>query len=184
MDTNMTTATQKPLSELERQYHDVAALYDLAEELAATVDTKLTKDNAAQMKLVDPLIETIAYSADVLSEEFISLCETQGGNKAAKKAASKSRIETAMRKIYVAMHEYSARAAGVTQNAVGGFRNLADPIVEKIKRQMETIVANFLDFLTLSLDRIMQKHDIDELKQRHERVALMLHTMSVQQGAS
>jgi hypothetical protein len=178
MEVSKAMATMKPISELEQKYNDVVALYDLAEELAATVDTKLTKDNAAQMGLVDPLIEAIAYSADVLSEEFIALCE----GKAAKKAAAKSRIETAMRKIYVAMHEYSARATKVTQNAVGGFRNLADPVVEKIKRQMETIVANFLDFLTLSLDRIMQKHDIDELKQRHERVALMLHTMSVQQG--
>jgi glutamate-1-semialdehyde aminotransferase len=172
-------ATQKTMSELEQKYNDVVALYDLAEELAATVDTKLTKDNAAQMDLVDPLIEAIAYSTDILSEEFITLCE---GNKA-KKAAAKSKIETAMRKIYVAMHEYGVRATKVTQNAVGGFRNLADPIVEKIKRQMEKVVANFLEFIQLSLDRIMQKHDIDELKQRHERVALMLHTMSVQQGS-
>lgn len=174
----MALAVEKSMSEMERKYNEVAELFGIAEELASTVDNTFIRDHKAQMNLVEPLIDTIAESADILTEEYIALLE--GANK----PSSKTRIESAMRKIYVAMHEYGVRASRVTQNAVGNIRNLADPIVEKLKRQMETIVANFMEFVQLSLDRVMQKHDIEELKQRHERIAMMLHSQSVGQGAN
>ena len=174
----MAMVAQQSLTELEQKYNDVVELFSIAEELASTVDNTFIRDHAAQMKLVEPLMEAIADSADVLSEEYIAVIE------GTKKTTSKTRIESAMRKIYVAMHEYSARASRVTQNAVGNIRNLADPIVDKLKRQMETIVANFMEFVKLSLDRVMQKHDIEELKERHERIAIMLHAQTVGQGAN
>jgi len=85
-----------------------------------------------------------------------------------------------MRKIYIAIHQYSADAKRIGKGAV----NLADVLVERTRRQMETIVANFMEFVKLSLDRIMQKHEIDELKQRHDRIAMMLHAQAVGQGAN
>lgn len=174
----MAHAAEQTLSELEQKYNDVAELFSTAEELASTVDNTFIRDHGAQMKLVEPLIEVVAESADVLTEEYIALLEGQ------KKPSSKTRIEAAMRKIYVAMGEYNARAARTTQNAVGNIRNLADPIVEKLKHQMETIISHFMEFVKLSLSNIMQKHDIEELKQRHERIALMLHSQTVGQGAN
>lgn len=174
----MALAAEKSMSELEQKYNEVAELFSIAEELASTVDNTFIRDPKSQMNLVEPLINTIAESADILTEEYIALLE------GSKQPSSKTRIESAMRKIYVAMHEYSARAGRVTQNAVGNIRNLADPIVEKLKRQMETIVANFMEFVKLSLDRVMQKHDIEELKERHERIALMLHAQTLGQGAN
>jgi hypothetical protein len=164
------------MNEMEKKYNEITELFSLAEELASTVDHKNTLDNALQMQLVEPLMETLAESGDILTDEFIACCE----GKAAKKPASKSRIEGAMRKIYIAMHEYGARVALINKGAV----NLADAIVEKVKRQMETVVANFMEFIKLSLDRIMQKHDIDELKQRHDRIAMMLHAQALGQGAN
>lgn len=174
----MALALEKSMTEMEQKYNEVAELYSIAEEFASTVDNTFIRDHKAQMNLVEPLIDTVAESADILTEEYIALLE------GAKKPTSKTRIESAMRKIYVAMNEYSARASRVTQNAVGNIRNLADPIVEKLKRQMETIVANFMEFVKLSLDRVMQKQDIEELKERHERIALMLHTQTIGQGAN
>ncbi len=174
----MSNLAEKNISELEQKYNDVTELFSIAEEFASTVDNTFIRDHAAQMKLVEPLIDAIAESADILTEEYIAVIEGQ------KKPSGKTRIESAMRKIYVAIHEYNARAARTTQNAVGNIRNLADPIVEKLKRQMETIVANFMEFVKLSLDRVMQKHDIEELKERHERIAIMLHAQTIGQGAN
>lgn len=174
----MALALEKSMTELEQKYNEVAELYSVAEAFASTVDNTFIRDHKAQMNLVEPLIDTIAESADILTEEYIALLE------GTKKPASKTRIEGAMRKIYVAMNEYSVRVSRVTQNAVGNIRNLADPIVEKLKRQMETIVANFMEFVKLSLDRVMQKQDIEELKERHERIAMMLHAQTIGQGAN
>lgn len=162
----------KKMEELEQKYEQITELFALAEDLASTVDSKATLNPMVQMQLVEPLIATIGDSADILTEEYIALCEG--------KAAKKPQIESAMRKIYVAIHEYGARAAKYGK----GVANLADPIIEKLKRQMETIVANFMELAKLSLDRIMQKHDIDELKQRHDRIAVLLHQQALGQGAS
>ena len=168
----MAQAALKSMNEMEQKYYDITALFALAEDIAATVDNPATKDPMSQMMLVEPLIDTLAESADVLTEEYIALCEG--------KSAKKSRIETAMRKIYIAIHQYSADAKRIGKGAV----NLADVLVERTRRQMETIVANFMEFVKLSLDRIMQKHEIDELKQRHDRIAMMLHAQAVGQGAN
>lgn len=173
----MALVKEKTMSELEQRYNDITELFTIGDDLASTVDNTFIKDHAAQMKLVDPLITAIVDSADELSEEFIALCE----GKTKKQTSSKSRIEASLRKIYIAMHEYAARVERVGQNAVGNIRNLADPIVEKLKRQMEIIVANFMEMLSLSLDRIMQKQDIEELKERQIRISLMLHAQTLGQ---
>ena len=170
----MNNTARKTMSEMETKYHEITELFSLAEELASTVDNPFTLNKEQQMELVEPLIDTIADSADVLTDEFIAVCE----GKAAKRKPSTARIETAMRKIYIAMHDYSAQAKKLSH----GLANIADPVVEKIKRQMETVVANFMEFVKLSLDRIMQKHEIDEMKQRHERISLMLHAQAIGQG--
>lgn len=162
--------TAKSMNELEQKYHAITELFALAEELATTVEHASTTNPMVQMQLVEPLIEALGDSADVLTDEYIALCEG--------KAAKKPRIEGAMRKIYMAMHEYGVRAAKYAKSAA----NIADVTVEKIKRQMETIVANFMEFVKLSLDRIMQKHDIEELKQRHDRIATMLHQQAMGQA--
>lgn len=176
----MALAVKKTMSELEQRYNDITELFAISDDLASTVDNTFIRDHAAQMKLVEPLINTVADAADELSEEFIALCE----GKTKKQTSSKSRIETSLRKIYIAMHEYAARVERVGQNAVGNIRNLADPIVEKLKRQMEVIVANFMEMLSLSLERIMQKHDIEELKERQIRISLMLHAQTQAKGGN
>ena len=56
-------------------------------------------------------------------------------------------------------------------------KNAALLVVKKINRQLEQVIANFVEFMTLSLDRVMQKHDIEELNERHANIALMLHNI-------
>ncbi len=153
-------SAMKQMQVWEQKYYDITELYALAEELLATVPT--AADPEAQLQLVDALIETIGESADVLSDEYIALCE----GVAQQKQKSKTKVEGALRRIYVAMHDVTTRARDT--------KNAALMVIKKIKRQLEMVVSHFVDFLTLSLDRIMQKQDVDEIRARHANIALML----------
>lgn len=166
------SAVVKEMSELEAQYYEVMDLYVLADELVTTVQSNLVTDPDAQLDLIEPLVEAIGASADVLSEEFIGLIE----GKANRKTIAKKKIEDALRQVYVAISEYSAKSTEMMH----GVANVADPIVKRIKRQLEVVIAAFIDFVSLSLDRIMQKHDVEELKMRQEKIALMLHSVAQQ----
>lgn len=165
LEQTMAAAALKQMNVWEQKYHDITELFLLSDELLATVP--VSADPEAQLALLEPLIETIGESADILTDEYIALCEGGKGKQ------SKSRVEGALRKVYIAMQNVSAK----TRDA----RNAAHAVINKLKRQLECIVSHFMDFMTLSLDRIMQKNDVEELKQRHANIALMLHQLG--QGA-
>lgn len=165
----MAAAAVKQMNMWEQRYHDITELFLLNDELLATVPA--SENPEAQLELIEPLVEVIAESADVLTDEYIALCE---GNPK-RKATAKGRIEGALRKVYIAMQDFSRRAEDA--------RNAAHAVIVKVKRQLEHVVSHFMDFMSLSLDRIMQKNDVEELKQRHANIALMLHTLHQQQGA-
>lgn len=154
----------KKMTEWEQKYYDVTELYALADDLLATVEQ--SADPQAQLALVESLVETIGESADLLSEEYINLCDGK------KELKSKSRIEGALRKVYGAIGDFTTRARDA--------KNAAHLIVKKLKRQLEQVIVNFMEFLVLSLDRMMQKHDVEEIKQRHAHLSMMLHTQGIQ----
>lgn len=157
-------SAMKKMSEWEQKYYDVTELFALSDDLLATVESAI--DPEAQLALVAPLVETIGESADLLTSEYIALCDGK------KETKAKNRIEGALRKVYSAMGEFNTRARDA--------RNAAHAIVKKIKRQLEQVIVNFMEFIVLSLDRMMQKHDVEEIKQRHAHLSMMLHSQSLQ----
>lgn len=167
--------------ELEAKYNDITSLYDFAEELVSTVESQFVANPEEQLAIVEPLINDIGDAADLLSEEFIMVAETTRGrvNK-----ASKPRIESALRKIYVAINEYQARVNRVSKNAAGSLKNIADPIVAKIQRKVEQIVVAFLEFVQISLYSIMNKAEVEALRVRDTRVAMMMHQHAMSQQQS
>lgn len=154
----------KKMTEWEQKYYDVTELYALADDLLATVET--AENPEAQLALIEPLVEAIGESADLLGEEYINLCDGKKEHK------SKSRIEGALRKVYGAIGDFTARARDA--------KNAAHLVIKKLKRQLEQVIVNFMEFLVLSLDRMMQKNDVEEIKQRHAHLSMMLHTQSIQ----
>ncbi len=158
----MANAAVNQMQVWEQKYYDITELYALADELLATVEQ--SENPERQLELVEQLVETMGESTDILTDEYVALCE---GNPSRKKSA-KSRVEGALRKVYVAMSETAARARDM-KNAIHG-------IMKKIKRQLEQVIANFVEMVQLSLDRIMQKHDVEELKTRHANISLMLYS--------
>jgi hypothetical protein len=157
--------------ELKSRYDEITTMYDLAEELVSTVESEFVSNPDAQMTLVEPLVEQVGDSADVLTEEFINVAQSTG---------NRTKIEGALRKLYLALDDYKRRL-GVENTSVQKLVNIADPIVDKIKRQAEKIITVFLEFIDLSLDRIMHKAEVEELKKREEKVASMLHQISQHQ---
>ena len=164
-------------SDYEQKYYEISELYDLAEELTDTVQSEFCANPEEQLAIVAPLIEQVGDAADVLCEEYIQLLEGKGK----RFGGSKSRVEGALRRIYVAIDEYGRRVKQAAQETGHNIVNIADPIVKKLKRHMETVIGNFMELVELSLDRIMQKSEIEELKQRQAKIAMMLHQLG--QGA-
>lgn len=175
-------STQKKeytMDELEAHYNDVTQLYDVAEEILATVESKLVRNGDEQLDIVEPLVNEIGDATDILAEEFLLIAESKKNKTTSK--ASKTQIEGALRKIFVAINDYQKRVGSVTKKAHGSIQNIADPIVKKLRTQLEKVVVVFLEFIQISLQSIMNKTELDALKQRDARVALMMHNMAMAQ---
>jgi uncharacterized alkaline shock family protein YloU len=158
------------ISSLELHYHQITALYDLADDLVDTIGQSKRQDPESQLRIVEPLIEQVSESADILCEEFIEVAGKQS-----KTPVRKNKIESALRKIYIALDNYTKATIEFAVDTTTNLRNVADPVVEKIKRQVEHIISIMVDFIDISLDRIMQKQHIEELKKRQEKIANMIY---------
>ncbi len=175
----MAKAVQKEysLEDLEHRYSEVTKLYDMAEEVLSTVESKLVAAPEEQLAVVEPLVNEVADAVDVLAEEFMLIAESKK-NKTTMRA-SKKNIEGALRRVFNAITDYNARVASATKKAHGSIMNIADPLVKKLRRQVEQVVVVFLEFIQISLQSIMNKHELDALKQRDSRIALMMHQMAL-----
>ena len=151
---------------LEKHYREISSLYDMAEELAATVESEFTKNPEEQLALVEPLIAQVADSADALSEEFVNVLD-----KPSKVKSAKTRVETALRKLFMALEDYREKVGlGLRGNGpVQAITNIADPIVGKIRKQSERVILIFMQIMEISLDRIMHKFELEEFKRNNDR---------------
>jgi sugar-specific transcriptional regulator TrmB len=171
--------TDIALDELESKYGEITTLYDLASELVETVESDFVNTPEMQWSIVEPLINEIGDATDILTEEFLHVAE--GVRRGAPGKASKSRIEGAMRRMYAAINDYRDRVKNVTKQAYNALENIADPIVNKIQRQIERVIVIFIEFIQLSLASIMNQNELSQLKAREARVALMMHQVAQQQ---
>jgi hypothetical protein len=178
---NMANAQKKEYSmeDFENRYHEITKLYDFSEELVSTVESELVQDPDKQLEIVEPLINEIGDATDLLAEEFLFIAEGKKNKTPSK--ASKKQIEAGLRKIFTAISDYNARVKDISKKAHGSIMNIADPVVQKIQRQVEEIVVIFLEFIQVSLQSIMNKAELDTLKARDARIALMMHQHSLAQ---
>lgn len=167
------------MEEMEVKYNEITKLYDYAEELVSTVESELVADSEAQLEIVEPLIHEIGDAADILASEFIHIAESRKHKTQCK--ASKSHIEGSLRKIFAAVTDYNLRVRNISKKAHGSIMNIADPIVKKIMRQVEQVVIIFLEFVQISLQSVMGKAELEALKVRDARIALMMHQQALSQ---
>jgi hypothetical protein len=81
-----------------------------------------------------------------------------------------------MRKIFLALDEYRKQMGLRSKRSLEVIANIADPIVEKIRRQTEKVILIFMSFMEISLDRIMHKFQIEEFRRTNDRVMSTLPT--------
>lgn len=158
----------------QHRYDQIMMLYDYADELAQTIDSQFADSASAQLKLVEPLIVTLEDSADVLTDEFINFVQKEP------RRSSRAKIEKALRKIYTAIDDYKLRLHGNLKKVTKGIKNIADSIILAIKEKMEEVIVTFLHFTELSLDRVMHKHELEEIKRNQQHVFFQLHNLSQQ----
>ncbi len=169
------------MDELEIKYNTVTELFSLADELVATAESPLVKNADEQLDIIEPLVNELSDATDILAEEFIAIAESRRNGSG--KMVNKGRAEAALRKIFNALNDYNERVKDTTKKAHGAILNIADPIVAKIQRHVEEIIVVFLEFINLSLASIMHKTQLDIIKARDPRIALMMHqhAMNMQQ---
>lgn len=180
----MTVQTKKhyAMDELEQYYLEVESLYDLTGNLVNTLEGQEPKYLDAQLILVEPLINEITDATDVLTEEFLLLAK--GARHHISNTASKSRIESSLRRIYTAINDYRARSARVYGKTASKLRETTDRVVDAIQEQVEKVVAIFVEFIQLSLQSIMNKVELGLLFQRQQKLALAMHAISQHPGGS
>lgn len=171
----------KQAQNLEESYYQVTTIYDMAETLITDVVNTPKEQQEAHFRLVNPLVERLEASADILTEEFINIAEGKDNIPA---APAESRVETALRKIYAAMDDFHKRASMLGQQTSDELMAKVQPMVDGIKQHIEKVIGIFVDFLDLALDRIMQKSDLESLRQRDAKIASIMHNLSMAHGKS
>lgn len=162
------------MDDMESKYNSITGLYDLADDLLATVESPFVKNAEEQMDIVEPMIAEIGDATDILAEEFIHIADSYRG---AAPKANKMRIENAMRKIFNALNDYQDRVKEKSST----LKNIADGIVDKIQRKMEEIIVMFFEFIQISLASIMHKQQLETVRVRNPQIALMMHQHAMQQ---
>lgn len=149
----------------KKQYDSITMLYDIAEDLASTVENKMVRNPDEHFMLIEPLINDVADSADVLAEEYINVLEAPSLKKSAK-----LKVEKALRKIFMALENYRKRVEELGSETVAILSKTVDPVVEKIVKQTEKIMVIFMHLLEISLDRIMHKQQLEEFRRNNDRL--------------
>lgn len=158
-----------------KTYDDILKLYDYAEQLVATVEQ--VSDPQEQVALIQELVDTLEKYAPDLCEEFVNLADSDGKPTSVKM----TRLETGFRQILIAIRNYRQKTGARSRLRLNlrFLRNIADGIVDNLRKHMQHVVAMFLEFLPLGLNRFMQPKEIEEMKKREPQVAQILHTMSL-----
>lgn len=162
----------------KEKYNDISVLCDSAEELLATVEHGSLKNNDVHLELIEPLVNEVIDSSDILGEEFILVAESKKNHGA---KYSKKRIEAALRRIFMALNEYQRSAKLAIKTTPAAVMTLTNQIVQKIQNQIDKVLVIFLELANISLQSIMSKTELDALKARDARIALMMHQFTVSQ---
>jgi hypothetical protein len=175
----MSIAKEYSMDDYKACYNDITGLCDTAEELLSTVENPAVKDPQAHLDMIEPLINEIADASDVLAEEFLLVAESKKNRTASK--FSKKRIEAALRRITSTISEYQDNTTNIAKKSGNIAVALTTSIIKKIQLQLDKVIGIFLEFCQISLQSIMSKAELDALRSRDARIALMMHQYSVSQ---
>ncbi len=153
----------------EDQYRKIIELYDVAEQLIQSVEAAEIEYMEAQLSIIEPVVENVNESADVLTGEY-SIFATHDADP---RKIKRNYVESAIRRIFASIEEYKARVGNS-----GALRQLlaltVDPIINKLKNLAEEIIIVFMKVVSIVLEKILHKHEAEELKKRKKEIALLI----------
>ena len=167
MLTGLDSSMTQEMNQYNDQYGKLIALYDTAEKLVEAVRYDDLEHAVRALNAVEPLVEDVESAADTLTEQFCDLAE--GGWDGRK--LKKNKVETALRRIFAGIQKYSDQSDELFEV----IRARVSAVVKELRELTEEIVAIFLVYVRLSVEKIMHKNDIDDMKRRKQYIALMLH---------
>lgn len=152
-------------------YRSILALYDVAQELVNTVEHPEAVDIDTQLDMIEPIVEGVEESAEVLTAEYAHLTE---GAKGAKKIKRKN-VEGALRRFFATIDEFRHKASDLQGPAFVSIMKLVAPLVEKLRAAGEQVVAIFMQVVDIALDQIMHKSEVEAVKRRNQLIASLMH---------
>ena len=159
----------------EGNFRKIVGLYDVAEELLLTVENQTEVNPELQLEMVEQIVETIEESADILAGEYANLAEgTQG-----KKKINKKIVEGALRKIFLSVDDYKKKASTISESAARSIDRLVKPVLGRLRGAVEEVVSFFLEVVEISLEKIMHKTEVEEMRKRNQRIAQLMHQMAI-----
>jgi len=162
-------------AEGENNFKKIIALYDSAEELLQTVENQTEVDPEVHLDAVEPLIDAIEESADILSKEYSHLAEGVSG----KSKINKRSVEGSIRKVFLAMNEYKDRLKKQSKPVAQAITKMTDGVISKLKKTIEDVVVVFLEVIDLGIEKLLQKQELEEMKKRNLRIAALMHNHSL-----
>lgn len=154
-------------AQLKQDYNRLTSLYEEADALLATLASAPQAQQGEYFRAAAPLAVELEAAGDVLTAGFIQCAE--GKIKQQKKG-----IESALRKAFSALDSYRRDITTASVEVA----ELLSSHVERVQEALGKAVAAFAEFVDLAVDRIMQKSDLDALRKREPKIALMLQQLA------
>ncbi len=159
----------------EGNFKKIVSLYDVAEELLLTVEKQTEVNPEAQLELIEPIVETIEESADQLSTEYANLAVGAQG----RKKINRKVVEAALRRIYQSVSEYNDRVKSIPEHPAKAIERIVSPVLSRLRGVMEEVVTFFMEVIEISLDKIMHRSEVEEMRKRNLRIAALMHQMAI-----
>ena len=159
----------------EDNFKKIVGLYDVAEELLLTVESQREVNPEAYLEFIEPIVETIEESADVLSTEYAYLAQGSQG----KKKINRKIVESALRKIYQSVDDYKERLTKIPEQPSRIVERIVAPVLNRLKAVAEEVVSFFMEVVEISLDKIMHRSEVEEMRKRNQRIAALMHQMAL-----
>lgn len=158
-------------TDYQANYRSILALYDVAQELVNTVEHPETVDIDTHLDMIEPIVEGVEESAEVLTTEYAHMTE---GAKGAKKIKRKN-VEGALRRFFAVIDEFKRKSGDLHGATFVSVTKIVAPLVEKLREAGEQVVAIFMQVVEIALDQIMHKADVEAVKRRNQVIAAMMH---------
>ncbi|MCD6035805.1 MAG: hypothetical protein K0R63_1546 [Rickettsiales bacterium] len=143
-------APQPQVTSEQQKIHDsIMELYDFAEQLVDTVEHPDIDNPDHQLTVIEPLIEAIEETANVLSEEYREYVKT--GKKPG--LLKKRRIENAMRTLYLAITKSKENTVEQLEHTSGVIAQLGHAwgrVTDSLQKHLEKVFSLMEQGLSIS----------------------------------